>query len=213
MRAILFDFNGTLSDDEPLLCELHCTLFAEYGRPLSEQEYYERLAGLSDPEIVRTWLGHDEPDLLAELLRRYLERARNGRTISEAVRAAVRYGVARARLAVVTGAPRAMVEAVLSGAGLRECFAAIVSAEDTESGKPDPAGYRRALDMLRIRPDDAAAVEDSPHGVAAAKEAGLYTVGLVGMATPERLSAADELASVLDAQLVERLLTQDRRAR
>ena len=72
MRALLFDFNGTLSLDEPLLCALFCELFTEAGRPLSEQEYYDHLAGLSDPEIVRTWLGRDDPELLGEFLRRYL---------------------------------------------------------------------------------------------------------------------------------------------
>ena len=56
VRAVIFDFNGTLSHDEPILCEIFCELFAEHGRPLSTQEYFDELAGLSDPEIVRTWL-------------------------------------------------------------------------------------------------------------------------------------------------------------
>ena len=60
-RAIVFDFNGTLSDDEPILCEIFIRLFAEHGKPLSAQEYFDELAGLSDPEIVRTWLGPTTP--------------------------------------------------------------------------------------------------------------------------------------------------------
>ena len=39
--AIAFDFNGTLSNDEPILCEIYRALFEERGRPLSELEYYE----------------------------------------------------------------------------------------------------------------------------------------------------------------------------
>src|SRR5690348_4007314 len=62
-EAIIFDFNGTLSDDEPLMCEIFAQLFAEHGRPLSAQEYFDELAGLSDPEIVRTWLGAGHPDV------------------------------------------------------------------------------------------------------------------------------------------------------
>jgi beta-phosphoglucomutase-like phosphatase (HAD superfamily) len=50
-RAVIFDFNGTLSHDEPILCEIFSELFAEHGRPLSVQEYFDELAGLSDPEI------------------------------------------------------------------------------------------------------------------------------------------------------------------
>ena len=49
-QAVVFDFNGTLSDDEPVLCEIFMHLFAEHGRPMSAQEYFARLAGLSDPE-------------------------------------------------------------------------------------------------------------------------------------------------------------------
>src|SRR2546429_8520395 len=40
-------------------------LFAEHGRPMSAQEYFDQLAGLSDPEIVKTWLGEDHPDVEA----------------------------------------------------------------------------------------------------------------------------------------------------
>src|SRR5205814_1716834 len=65
IAAVVFDFNGTLSDDEPILCDIFMHLFAEHGKPLSAQEYFDRLAGLSDPEIVRTWLGNDHPDVQA----------------------------------------------------------------------------------------------------------------------------------------------------
>src|SRR6266508_568060 len=52
-RAMVFDFNGTLSHDEPILCEIFIALMAERGRPLSAQEYYDELVGLSDEEAVR----------------------------------------------------------------------------------------------------------------------------------------------------------------
>jgi hypothetical protein len=73
-RAIIFDFNGTLSDDEPVLCEIFIELFAEHGKPLSAQQYFDELAGLSDPDIVRTWLGEDYPNVdtvIAERVTRY----------------------------------------------------------------------------------------------------------------------------------------------
>src|ERR671922_173585 len=62
-RALVFDFNGTLSHDEPILCEIFVELFAERGRPLSAQEYFDELAGHSDEEIVRLWLGDEYPDV------------------------------------------------------------------------------------------------------------------------------------------------------
>jgi beta-phosphoglucomutase len=208
VRALLFDFNGTLSHDEPLLCDLFCDLFAERGRPLSAQEYFDQLAGLSDTEIVRAWLGRDDPELLAEHLNGYLARAGDGSTVPPEVRDAVRAAAGQARLAVVSGAPREMVEVVLAGAGLVGFFDAVVAAEDVERGKPDPAGYLAALELLDLSPAKAAAVEDSEAGVAAAKAAGLYVVAVLGTAEPARLAAADEIAERVDVGLVERLLVK-----
>ena len=42
-RALVFDFNGTLSHDEPVLYAIYRDLFAEHARPLAEHEYFERL--------------------------------------------------------------------------------------------------------------------------------------------------------------------------
>src|SRR3954452_9170399 len=60
-RAVMFDFNGTLSDDEHVLYEIFAQLFAAHGRPLTARDYFDELAGFSDPEIVRRWLGDDYP--------------------------------------------------------------------------------------------------------------------------------------------------------
>jgi len=87
--AIVFDFNGTLSDDEPVLCEIFMRLFAEHGKPLSAQQYFDELVGLSDPEIVRAWLGDDDPDVesvIEERTRRYREAVADGSSVHEHVR-------------------------------------------------------------------------------------------------------------------------------
>ena len=98
---MLFDFNGTLSDDEHIQCEIYGEIFAEAGQPLAVTEYFEQLAGLSDPEIVRTWLGEDRPELVAERVRRYQSRAGDGSTVKPSTREAVRYAGQLAELAVV----------------------------------------------------------------------------------------------------------------
>src|SRR5438105_15788904 len=119
--AIIFDFNGTLSDDEPILCAIFCELFAEHGKPLSAQEYYDELAGLSDPEIVMTWLGRDHPDVdavVAERVERYRAAVSDGSSVREDVREAVRYAAERVPLAICPGAARAEVEPVRAAARL-----------------------------------------------------------------------------------------------
>jgi beta-phosphoglucomutase len=205
-QALLFDFNGTLSDDEHIQCEIYREIFAEAGRPLGEAEYFARLAGLSDPEIVRTWLGEERPELVAERVSRYQARAADGSTVGPATREAVRYAATRAQLAVVSGAARVEIESVLAAAELTPFVSLVVAAEDVAAGKPDPAGYRRALELLDRRPDEAVAFEDSEAGVAAAKTAGLYCVAVEGTATVDRLGAADEIVGAVDVDLMRRLL-------
>jgi HAD superfamily hydrolase (TIGR01509 family) len=204
--ALLFDFNGTLSDDEHIQCEIYQEIFAEAGKPLGKAEYFARLAGLSDPEIVRTWLGEERPELVTERVNRYRTRAADGSTVRPASRQAVRYAAKRAQLAVVSGAARVEIESVLDAAGLATLISLVVAAEDVAAGKPDPAGYIRALELLDRRPAEALAFEDSEAGVAAAKAAGLYCIALEGTVELDRLAAADEIVGALDVELMQRLL-------
>jgi beta-phosphoglucomutase len=204
--ALLFDFNGTLSDDEQIQCEIYQEIFAEAGKPLGKAQYFAELAGLSDPEIVRTWLGEERPELVAERVSRYQARAADGSTVGPAAREAVRYAAKRAQLAVVSGAARVEIESVLTSAGLAELVSLVVAADDVEAGKPDPEGYIRALELLDRRPDEAVALEDSEAGVAAAKAAGLRCIALEGTVEVDRLAAADEIVGALDVELMQRLL-------
>jgi beta-phosphoglucomutase len=204
--ALLFDFNGTLSDDEQIQCQIYQEIFAEAGKPLGKAQYFAELAGLSDPEIVRTWLGEERPELVAERVSRYQARAADGSTVGPAAREAVRYAAKRAQLAVVSGAARVEIESVLTSAGLAELVSLVVAADDVEAGKPDPEGYIRALELLDRRPDEAVAFEDSEAGVAAAKAAGLRCIALEGTVEVDRLAAADEIVGALDVELMQRLL-------
>jgi HAD superfamily hydrolase (TIGR01509 family) len=208
VQAILFDFNGTISDDERVQCEIYRELFAEQGKPLSEEEYFAELAGFSDPEIVARWLGPDHPaaaEILEGRVRLFRERIGDGSTVPAHVREALLTIDGRARLAVVSGAARSEVEEVTRAAEI-DVFEVIVAAEGVTRGKPDPEGYLRALELLGVPSAEAVAIEDSPPGVAAAKAAGLYCVAVLGTVRAERLAEADEIAARVDSALLERLL-------
>ncbi len=210
VAAVVFDFNGTLSDDEPVLCEIFMHLFAEYGRPMSAQEYFDRLAGLSDPEIVTTWLGEEHPEVQAvidERGRRYRAAAADGSTIREHVREAVRFAAGYVPLAVCSGAARAEIEPVVEAAGIAGCFRAVVSSDDVVHGKPHPEGYVKTLDLLEADPARAVVFEDTEAGIASARGAGVGRV--LAMRTtlePHRLAEADELIDRLDIAVIQRLL-------
>jgi beta-phosphoglucomutase len=206
IRALLLDFNGTISDDEALLCSILQELFAEHGRALSTEEYYDRLAGLSDPEIVELWLGPGNEAVVARKIELYRERAGDGETVRPEAREAVIEAAKHVPVVVVSGSARVEVETVLEAAGLSSAVSEVVAAADVEHGKPAPDGYLRALELLGISAEDAVAIEDSDVGVAAAKAAGLHCVAVTGTMGPERLGAADEIVPRLDPKLVRRLV-------
>jgi beta-phosphoglucomutase len=210
VSAVVFDFNGTLSDDEPILCEIFMHLFAEHGRPMSAQEYFDRLAGRSDPDVVKIWLGEEHPDVSAvvgERERRYREATADGSTIHEHVREAVRFAAEYVPLAICSGAARAEIEPVVEAAGIAGCFRTLVSSDDVVHGKPDPEGYVKTLAILEVDPAGAVVFEDTEAGVASARAAGVGRV--LAMRTtlePQRLSEADALIDRLDLGVMRELL-------
>jgi beta-phosphoglucomutase len=210
-RAVIFDFNGTISDDEPLLARIFVETFAEVGIQVSVQMYFAEYAGYSDPEIIERVLrrfGRFESDLMGELLSRrsaiYVERATVEPTVRPAAAEFVRQASRRVPVAIASGAAGAEIDAVLRAAGLRELFDVIVAAEHVTRGKPDPQGYLFALGMLNeslptpLMPGDVLVFEDSVLGVQAAVSAGMRCVAVTGTADPGDLGLADAVVSALD---------------
>jgi len=207
-RAVLFDFNGTLSHDEPLLCRIYTELFAEHGRPLTADEYYGQLAGTTEEAIIGGWLeveGAELAALVEERIDRYVRLA-DGSTVTGPVREAVRHAGAHVPVGIVSGAYRREIEPVVAAAGLSAVVSLLVAADDVTRGKPDPEGYERAVGLLDLPPADVVAFEDTEAGVASAKDAGLRCVGVLGTMGQERLARADELVERIDVPLMRRLL-------
>jgi HAD superfamily hydrolase (TIGR01509 family) len=201
--AVVFDFNGTISDDEPLLAELFVQIFGEMGIEVTEERYWGEFAGYSDPEIVERVLsetGEYDGAVAQRLLDRraelYLARAGAGETVHPEVAACVREIAERVPVAVASGAVRVEVDAVLEGSGLRPLMATVVTADDVTHGKPDPEGYLLALDRLGVPGSDALSFEDTHFGVMAAVAAGMRCVGVGSTMSAERLRDAGAMAAV-----------------
>jgi beta-phosphoglucomutase len=209
IRAVIFDFNGTLSQDEPILCRIYRELFAEYGEPISDREYYKRLSGLAEHAIAEICLGPGDPRIpvfIRTRIDRYRSTVADGSTVTEGMRDAVRFAAERARLAIVSGAAREEIVPVVAAAGLGELFATVVADDDVALGKPDPESYLLALDALGTRGSETLVFEDTEAGVASAKAAGARVVALLGTQAPERLEQADEVVETIDVPLLRRFL-------
>jgi HAD superfamily hydrolase (TIGR01509 family) len=199
IQAVVFDFNGVLVDDEQVHFELFREILDQEGVALSAEQYHERFLGLDDrgcfeAALVEAGRVADGPrldDLIARKARRYVTVAAAGLRFFPDAAECLTTLARRWPLAINSGALRPEIEFALDQLGCRERVTAIVSAEDTTRCKPDPQGYLLALDALRRQPGASPAqaqaglrasqclvVEDSLAGVASAKGAGMWAVGI-----------------------------------
>jgi HAD superfamily hydrolase (TIGR01509 family) len=93
-------------------------------------------------------------------------------------------------LALATGSTRRLIELVLELGSLRPYFAATVSVDEVERGKPAPDVYLRAADLLCVAPARCVAVEDSTNGILSARAAGMRVVAVAGAAAADTFGFA-----------------------
>jgi len=176
--AILFDLDGTLIDSTRLILEsYHHTMRVHRGRTLPDAEWIE---GLGTPLRVQFRRFTSDEDEVQRMIATYREwnlanhdamvRAFPG--APETVRDLRGAG---AKLALVTSKNRLGVERGLAVCGFDGLFDALVTSDDLAASKPDPAPVRAALDLLGATADSTLFVGDSPHDIAAGRDAGTKT--------------------------------------
>ena len=116
------------------------------------------------------------------------------------------------RTAIASSSSRRWIDEHLERFGIGGRFETIVSRDDVEQTKPDPALYRVALERLSTQASQAIALEDSSNGIKAAKAAGIFTVAVPNAMTASMdLSAADLRLESLDAMPLEELIKRAQR--
>lgn len=215
-RAVIFDFNGTLSDDEPILLRIFTEIFRVHlGWDLTPEHYRSRLLGHSDREIVEIVVaertGGRDPELVERLLgerrERYKEIVAESSPITPSATALVRrLADAGVPMAIVTGAQRADVMAVLDSCEVGRLIDVIVAEEDVERGKPDPEGFLAGAALIDRAPDEVLVFEDSVPGVLGARSAGMRCIA-VATDSPDRqvLDAASAVVPALGDELFENI--------
>jgi beta-phosphoglucomutase len=218
IRAVIFDFNGILVDDEEIHFELFREILGREGIVLSARAYYERYLGYDDRGCFEAALGEAgrpfDRDRIEELIARKAERyvavAECGLRFFPGAADCLAALAGRWPLAICSGALGPEIEFALGLLGRRDRVAVIVSAEDTTRCKPDPEGYLLTLDALRslrgtglrnLEAKHCLVIEDSLAGVASAKGAGMWTVGVLHTYAADELrhAGADALIEGLDA--------------
>ncbi|MGH7273612.1 MAG: HAD-IA family hydrolase [Nitrospiria bacterium] len=208
LRALIFDFNGVIANDEPLHLELFQKVLAEEGLSLSEQDYYgKNYLGMDDRGCFTAVLeAHGRAPMEGDLQRLidrkasyYQQSIQNRLILFPGAVDSVKLASAHYPLAIASGALRHEILMILEHAGIKQYFTAIVSAEDVREGKPSPDGFVEALKRLNNHPSRAAqpilpgeclAIEDSPFGIAAARSAGMKCLAIANSYPAERLREA-----------------------
>ena len=224
--AVIFDFNGVLVDDEAIHFALFREVLAQEGVVITERDYHERYLGYDDrgcfqAALVDAGQSADRArldQLIARKAHRYVEVAEQGLRFFPEAAETLGAVAARWPVAICSGALRPEIEDALRRLGRLDNITAIISAEDTDKGKPDPEGYRLALAALRARPCNdhdlttshpktqlnleainCLVVEDSLAGIVSAKGAGMQAVGVPNTYTAYQLrdAGADEVVDGL----------------
>ena len=181
VQAIVFDFDGLLMDTETTMVESWQAEWAHHGLDLDLDGFWPGHGGdISEDRyaILAAAVGTDF-DRTASHARRVAHRERMHAELD--FRPGIRAWIAAARelglrVAIASSSPRKWVVGHLERVGAVDLFDQIVTGDEVETHKPDPAIYELALERLGVPGSSAIAVEDTAHGVAAAQAADMYAV-------------------------------------
>jgi HAD superfamily hydrolase (TIGR01549 family) len=207
LRAVLFDWDGTLANSAEASFRCYVKLFGSFGIGFDRDAYartyspnwhftYTALGLPKDDweEADRRWnrFYGEEPSALIEGVLPEIDRLHRAGLVQ----------------GIVTSGERQRVGREVAELGLSRYFPVVVCSQDVVNRKPHPEALELALSRLKVAAPDAAYVGDSPEDVKMARAAGAFAVGIPG-GFPNRPALAasnpDFLAESL-AAAVDRLL-------
>ena len=205
--AVVFDCDGTLADTESVSERAWEEVLARRGYRATVEDH-DAIIGLPFARSWEHYLGRvdlGEPrEFRAELRSRFVELLAEGLHLYEdALTTMRRLAQAEVPIGVASSSTRRHVERILELGGVRDLVATVVSADDVTEHKPAPEPYLAAVGALGVRPERAVAIEDTAVGIASARAAGLFTVGVRRRGIPAaRLSAAHLVVESIEVGLL-----------
>lgn len=198
IKAIIFDAEGVIIDTEPMWDRAQAEFLRRRGLPYDRKEIKHLLSGRSQAEAVelikaKYGLPGDAQALAnerRELVRRQLEEHVE---FIPGFRDFIRRIQPEYRTAVATAMPEDLLAIVEARLGLSKLFAGHVYSLVAVGyrSKPNPDIFLHAANRLGVPPENCVVIEDAPHGVEAARRAGMKSIGLTTTYDRPTLSHAD----------------------
>ena len=220
LRAVIFDFDGVITDSEILHLEAFNRVLAQYDVEITVDDYYKDYLGLTDVECFKALADEGRLKVETQEIENFVKQKNeifeetlkaDSRIIEGVVDFLAMLRQNSVRMAICSGALLAEIELILKQAQLGHFFEVIVSADEIEKGKPDPEGYLLALERLNqndnnaILPDECIVIEDSHWGLEAGKAAGMHTVAITNSYAAEQLALAERIVGRLDELTIDDL--------
>lgn len=204
-KAIVFDFDGIITDTEPVHMDAWQGVLEPLGVTIDEDEFRTQYTGLNDRDFLDAvgknhkhhFADTDKASLIEQKSIATIELLQKEIPLLPGVSDFIESARKDLLLAICSGANRSEIEFILKHLKWTGYFNPIVASDSVKRGKPDPEGYIRAYEGLiergdgPILSDEVVAIEDSPKGIAAAKAAGLRCLAVGNSFTSDDLSGAD----------------------
>lgn len=195
LKAVFFDFSGTLFHHEHLHDSVIRQVFSEYSsEALDEDELraYMQLPYRDRFMQLLTMRGVDDDALVDQLTQRANEEFDKVAGVKHALLPGAREVMHQLSehdivMAVVSSMPHAVIEQNLETAGVRKYVKVITGSDDVSVRKPHPEPYEQTLIECGVAAGDVIAFEDTPTGIESARLAGIRVVGLLTTYPAEEL--------------------------
>jgi len=203
IRAVLWDFDGTLADSTALIMECYRhTMGMHLGEVPPDEEWLSGFGMTLDTQIARFARSPAEFDAMMDTYRTY-QREHYDRLLRpfpgapDLIVQLARRGVP---MAIVTSRYRRSALRGMELCGILDHVPVLVTPEDVRSPKPDPEPVLQALERLSLDPRKTVFIGDSPHDIVAGREAGTWTAGVLWGPFPRAVLEAERPDFLLHAQ-------------
>jgi HAD superfamily hydrolase (TIGR01509 family) len=208
VELVIFDCDGVLVDSEPIAVRIDLVILSRFGLGLSEAEVIDRFVGRSPDamrQAIEEHVGHEVHGFVERFAPLYDDAYRSELAAVRGVQEALdRIDLP---VCVASSSRPDSLRMKLELVDLAARFAGdVFSASEVTNGKPAPDLFLYAARRMGVDPARCVVVEDSRHGVAAARAAGMRVLAYAGGLTADQALAGPETVVFDDMRVLPDLL-------